>query len=69
MCAENVAVLPELENAIADKNILTIHVRESLKEVDTLLKCLKNKIADKLKAVEQKAAFIQLELESVSYEK
>lgn len=69
MCAENVAVLSELENAIADKNVLTIHVRESLKEVDTLLKSLKNKIAEKLKAAEQKAAFIQLELESVNDEK
>lgn len=66
MCAENMVVLSELENAIADKNVLALHVRESLKEVDKLLKSLKNQNADKLKAAEQKEAFIQLELESVN---
>ncbi|VVC40485.1 Kinetochore protein Ndc80 [Cinara cedri] len=68
LCAENMVVLPELENAIADKNVLTIHVRESLKEVDKLLKCLKNQNAEKLKAAEQKEAFIQLEIESAKLE-
>lgn len=66
MCAENIVALPELENAIADKNVLAIHVRESLKEVDELLKGLKNKSSEKLKAMEQKTASIQLELESVN---
>lgn len=65
MCAENMVVLPELENAIADKNVLAIHVRESLKEVDELLKCLKNKITEKVKEMEHKAISIQIELESV----
>lgn len=66
LCAENIAVLAELENAIADKNVLAVHVRESLKEVDEMLKCLKNKIAGKLKEVEQKAASGQIELETVN---
>lgn len=66
ICAENFVVLPELENLIADKNVLAVHVRESLKEIDELLKGLKNKIVEKLKAVEQKAASLQIELESVN---
>lgn len=66
MCVENIVALPELENAIADKNVLAMHVRESLKEIDELLKCLKNKNAEKLKAVEQKAASTKIELESVN---
>lgn len=66
ICAENIVALPELENAIADKNVLAMHVRESLKEVDEILKCLKNKNVEKLKAVEQKAASIKIELESVN---
>lgn len=66
MCAENIVALPELENAMADKNILAMHVRESLKEVDELLKCLKKKNAEKLKAVEQNAASIKMDLESVN---
>lgn len=59
-------VLPELENAIADKNVLAMHVRDSLKGIDELLKCLKNKIAEKLKGVEHKAVSTQTELESVN---
>jgi fructose-specific phosphotransferase system component IIB len=58
--------LPELQNAIADKNVLAIHVREHLKEVDEILKNLKNKNSEKLKAEEQKLASIQMELESVN---
>jgi len=60
-------VLPELENAIADKNVLALHIRESLKEVDELLKSLKNKSVEKLKEVEHKMASIRIELDSVSY--
>jgi len=59
-------VLPELENAIADKNVLALHIRESLKEVDELLKSLKNKSVEKLKEVEHKMASIRIELDSVS---
>jgi len=59
-------VLPELENAIADKNVLALHIRESLKEVDELLKSLKNKSVEKLKEVDQKMASIRIELESVN---
>jgi len=66
MCAENIVVLPELENAIADKNVLAVHIRESLKEVDELLKSLKNKNVEKLKEVEHKIASIRIELDSVS---
>lgn len=69
MCAENIVALPELENAMADKNVLAVHVRESLKEVDELLKSLKNKSAEKLKVMEQKTASLQLELESVNKNK
>lgn len=61
--------MPELENAIADKNVLAMHVRESLKEVDEILKCLKNKNSEKLKAEEQKLASVQMELESVNNKK
>jgi len=68
MCAENIVVLPELENAIADKNVLALHIRESLKEVDELLKSLKNKSVEKLKEVEHKMASIRIELDSVSNE-
>lgn len=67
LCAENFVVLPELENVIADKNVLAMNVRESLKEIDELLKNLKNKITEKLKAVEHEAASIQIELDSVNY--
>lgn len=63
ICAENIVVLPELENAIADKNVLAPHVKESLKEVDELLKSLKNKKVEQLKITEQKAATIQKELD------
>lgn len=66
LCAENMVVLPELENAIADKNVLAIHVRESLKEIDELLKSLKNKNVEKLKALEQKATSVQVDLEMVN---
>lgn len=66
ICAEHIVVLPELENAIADKNVLAMYVRDSLKEIDDLLKNLKNKTAEKLKALEQKAASTQLELDSVN---
>jgi len=58
-------VLPELENAIADKNVLAPHVRESLKVVDEILKSLKNKKADELKAMEHKLVSLQKELDSV----
>lgn len=58
--------MPELENAIADKNVLAMHVRDSLKEVDEILKRLKNKNSEKLKAEEQKLASVQMELESVN---
>jgi len=67
LCAENIVVVPELENAMADKNVLAMHIRESLKEVDELLKNLKNKSVEKLKEVEHKIASIRLELDSVSY--
>lgn len=43
-----------------------MHVRDSLKEIDNLLKNLKNKSVEELKALEQKAATLQLELDSVS---
>lgn len=66
MCAENIVVLPELENAIADKNVLAPHVKESLKDVDELLKSLKNKKGELLKITEQKAATIQKELDLVN---
>lgn len=66
MCTENNVIIPELKNAIADKNVLTLHVRESLKEVDELLKSLKNKSAEKLKEMEQKVASMKTELESVN---
>lgn len=66
MCAENIVVLPELENAIADKNVLAPHVKETLKDVDELLKCLKNKKGELLKITEQKAATIQKELDLVN---
>lgn len=66
MCAENIVVLPELENAIADKNVLAPHVKESLKDVDELLKSLKYKKAEQLKITEQKAATIQKELDLVN---
>jgi len=66
LCAENIVVLPELENAVADKNVLALHVRESLNEVDELLKRLKNKVAEKLKGVEHKAISVQKEFESVN---
>ncbi|XP_027853547.2 kinetochore protein NDC80 homolog [Aphis gossypii] len=68
MCAENIVVLPELENAIADKNVLAVHIRESLKEVDELLKTLKNKNVEKLKEVEHKIASIRIELDSAELE-
>jgi len=38
-----------------------------LKEVDELLKSLKNKNVEKLKEVEHKMASIRIELDSVSY--
>lgn len=66
MCAENIVVLPELESAIADKNVLAPHVKESLKDVDEILKSLKNKKAEQLKITEQKAATIQKELDLVN---
>lgn len=69
ICAENIIVLPELESLVADKNVLAAHVRESLKEVDKHLSCLKSKITEKLKAVEQKATSLQIELDSVKYER
>ncbi|XP_015376348.1 PREDICTED: kinetochore protein NDC80 homolog [Diuraphis noxia] len=68
LCAENIVVLPELENAIADKNVLALHIRESLKEVDELLKSLKTKNVEKLKEVEHKMASIQIELDSAELE-
>jgi len=68
ICAENIVALPELENAIADKNVLAMHVRESLKEINEILKSLKNKNSEKLKTLEQKSASIKMELESVSCE-
>lgn len=43
-----------------------MHIRESLKEIDELLKCIKNKTIEKLKEVEQKLASIGIELDSVS---
>jgi len=58
-------VLPELENALADKNVLAPHVRESLKVVDENLKSLKNKKADKLNTMERKLVSLQKELDSV----
>lgn len=66
ICAENIVALPELANAVADKNVLAVHVRESLKEVDELLKSLKNQCTEKVKAMEQNAATTQMDSESVS---
>lgn len=66
ICAENIVAIPELENAIADKNVLAIYVRESLKEVDDLLKSLKNKKAENLIEAEQKLASMKIELETVN---
>ncbi|XP_050522455.1 kinetochore protein NDC80 homolog isoform X2 [Daktulosphaira vitifoliae] len=68
LLAENMVALPELENAIADKNVLVLHVRESLKEVDEILKNLKNKNSERLKDIEQKLASVKIELESVVLE-
>ncbi|XP_050440455.1 kinetochore protein NDC80 homolog [Adelges cooleyi] len=68
LVAENMVVLPELENAIADKNVLVFHVRESLKEVDEILKSLKNKISERYKAIEQKSKAVNIELETVQIE-
>lgn len=44
-----------------------MHIRESLKEVDELLKSLKTKNVEKLKEAEHKIASIRIELDSVSY--
>ncbi|XP_025204202.1 kinetochore protein NDC80 homolog [Melanaphis sacchari] len=68
LCAENIVVLPELENAITDKNILAIYTRESLKKVDELLKSLKNKNVQRLKEVEQKNASIQINVDLAQLE-
>lgn len=46
--------------------MLALHIRESLKEIDELLKSLKNKNVEKLKEVEHKMASIRIELDSVS---
>lgn len=66
MCADNAVMLPELENAIVDKNVLYIAIRESLKKVDELLKCLKINKTEKLKTVQQNTAMKKAELESVN---
>lgn len=66
MCADNAVMLPELENAMVDKNVLYIAIRESLKKVDELLKCLKINKTEKLKAVQQNTAMKKAELESVN---
>lgn len=66
LCAQNIVVLPELENAITEKNVLVMHIRESLKKIDELLKCLKDKNVKKLKEVEQKFSSIKIEVDSVS---
>ncbi|KAE9545165.1 hypothetical protein AGLY_000708 [Aphis glycines] len=68
LCAENIVVLPELENAITDKNVLVMHIRESLKKIDELLKCLKDKNVKKLKEVEQKFASMKIEVDSAQLE-
>lgn len=66
LCAENIVSLPELEEAISDKNVLVPAVRESLKQVDNLLRGLKSVKSDELKTIEKKAASIKIDLESVS---
>jgi len=43
-----------------------MHIRESLKKIDELLKCLKDKNVKKLKEVEQKFASMKIEVDSVS---